>query len=180
MRLKMSDASTALRNALKKDARWKRFRAIVDQAYLPEFDAHIDEIERLHKTRGVRVLGAQAMPSGKRVADAAMRDQGVRSRCVEIVMQVTRSRNYLAIQMDVVRSYVMAQYMQLLGESGARTITEKKEHVTSMFSKADTTLHRLDTITEIADLVIKDCDQAAWALSKTVSALEVATKREHM
>lgn len=176
----MSDATTVLRRALKTDTRWKRFKGVIDQAYLPEFDQFIDEIENLHKTRGVRVLGAQAVPSGKRVADAAMRDQSVRSRCVEIVMQVTRRRNYLAIQMDVIRSYLTAQYMQLLGESGARTITEKKEIVSSMFSRADTILHRLDTITEIADLVIKDTDQAAWALSKTVTALEVATKREHM
>lgn len=176
----MSDATTSIRKALAKDARWKRFRNIIEQAYLPEFDSFTDEIEKLHKTRAVRVLGAQAVPSGKRVADAAMRDQAVRSRCVEITMQVTRQRNYLAIQMDVIRSYLMAQYMQLLGEYGVRTITEKREIISSMFSKADTCLHRLDTITEIADLVIKDCDQAAWALSKTVTALEVATKREMM
>ncbi len=174
----MSDATTAIRKALKRDQRWARFRSVVDQAYLPEFDEFINEIERLHKTRGVRVLGAQAMPSGKRIADAAMRDQSARSRCVEIVMQVTRSRNYLAIQMDVIRSYITAQYMQLLAESGARTITEKKEVVTSMFSKSDTVLHRLDTITEIADLVIKDIDQAAWAIARTTTALEIATRRE--
>lgn len=176
----MSDAITALRKSLRKDKRWQRFRNIIDQAYLPEFDAFTDEIERLHKTRGVRVLGAQALPTGKKVADAAMRDQSVRSRCVEIVMSVTRSRNYLAIQMDTVRSYLMAQYMQLLHDEGIRTITEKREIINSMFSRADTCLHRLDTITQIADMVIKDVDQAGYALKHTVEALSVATKREFM
>lgn len=174
----MSNPVRALRLALKKDDKWERFQAVYKAAYRPEFDTYIDEIQRLHKTRSIRVLGAQAAPSGKKVAMAAMGDQATRSRCVEICMEVTRSRNHLAITMNTVQSYLGAEYGQLLGTHGVRAITEKRSIITSLFGAAQRKLEELDTITEIADMVIKDCDQASFTLKHTVEALTVATQRE--
>lgn len=174
----MTNPVSALRKSLVKDARWIRFKGIVESSYQPEFDGYMDEIQLLHKTRSIRVLGAVAAPSGKKIADASMRDQSVRSRCVEICMVIARSRNHLAISMDTLKSYIMAEYSQLLGTHGVRAVTEKREIVNSIFSRADERLHKLDTITEIADLCIKDTDQAAWSIKSTVTALEIATARE--
>jgi hypothetical protein len=174
----MTNPVSALRKSLVKDVRWIRFKGIVNNAYLPEFDGYLDEIQRMHKTRSIRVLGAVAAPSGRKIADASMRDQSVRSRCVEICMEVARSRNHLAISMDTVKSYIMAEYSQMLGTHGVRAVTEKREIVNSVFSKPDERLHQLDTITEIADMCIKDIDQSSWAIKSTVTALEIATARE--
>lgn len=174
----MSNPVRALRLAIKKDDKWARFQAVYKTAYRPEFDKYIDEIQQLHRTRSIRVLGAQAAPSGKKVADAAMRDQSTRSRCVEICMDVTRSRNHLAITMNTVQSYLGAEYSQLLSDNGVRAVTEKRSIVESLFGAAQRRLQELDSITEIADMVIKDVDQASFSIKHTVEALTVATQRE--
>jgi hypothetical protein len=174
----MSTAVNALRRALRKDDKWARFMAIRKAAYAPEFEKYIEEIQRMHKTRSIRVLGATAAPTGKKIADAAMRDQSVRSRCVEICMEITRNRNQLAIAMNTVSTYVNAEYGSLLADNGVRAVTERRSIVESLFGPAQRTLDELDTITEIADLVIKDVDQASWSIKSTVTALEVATARE--
>lgn len=174
----MSRAMVQLRKALKTDELWKRFRLIEKGANKPEFEAFIDELKRLHSTRSVRVLGAQSAPSGRKVADAAMRDQSVRSRCVEISMEITHSRNYLSIAMLTVKSHINATYGGVLLDAGIRSITERRSMVESLFGKAERTLDSLDTITEIADMVIKDVDQASFSIKHTVEALSVATARE--
>lgn len=172
------DAATALRIQLKRDKRWQQFRSALASAYLPEFDGYIEEMQALHKTRGIRVLGAQALPTGKKVANAAMQDQSVRSRCVEIAVNVTRQRNYLAAIRDATRGYLIVKYGATLQQHGARTITDRREIIGERLDKADQIIGRLDSITEICDMLIKDLDQGNWALSRVVDALQVATKRE--
>ena len=167
-----------LRILLKKDDIWLRYSSIQKSAYLPEFDAFVQEIKDLHKTRTIRVLGVQAAPSGKKIADASMKDQAVRSRCVEICMDIASKRNSLAIAMDTVKSHVSAEYQTVLVDMGVRTIADRNAAIDSLFGPAHRILMRLDTITQIADLVIHDVDQAGFALKHTVTALEVATKRE--
>ena len=170
--------ASSFRIKLKKDTKWIRFKTVFASAYKPEFDTYIDEIQALHKTRSIRVLGIQSAPSGKTLADASMKDQAVRSRCVELCMNVVRNRNYLAITMNTVSSYLNAEYSQFMTGLGVRTISDRRELVESLFGGAQRMLDRLDTITEIADMVIKDTDQAAWSLKTSVTALEIATARE--
>lgn len=176
----MSDRTPAqsFRLMLKKDTKWARFKAVYDTTYKPEFDEYIDEIQLLHKTRSIRVLGIKSAPSGKTLADASMKDQAARSRCVEICINVVRSRNYLAITMNTVSSYMNAEYGSFMATLGVRTISDRRELVESMFGPAQRMIDKLDTITEIADLVIKDVDMSSWALKTTVTALEIATARE--
>lgn len=174
----MSNPVAELRKAVKTDDTWQKFRSICNSAYDPSFDSYIEEIQRLHKTRSVRVLGVTAAPTGRKIADAAMKDQSVRSRCTEICMEITASRNRLAIAMNTMSSYLFAEYGSLLGQCGVRAITEKRGVIEAMFGRAQRILDKLDTITEIADLAIKDIDQAAWSLKSTVTALEIATARE--
>lgn len=174
----MSTPISALRKAVKNDDNWQKFRSICNSAYDSNFDTYIEEIQRLHKTRSVRVLGVTATPTGRKIADAAMRDQSVRSRCTEICMEVAANRNRLAIAMNTMSSYLFAEYGSLLGECGVRAITERRGVIDSMFGRAQRILDNLDTITEIADLAIKDIDQASFSLKHTVTALEIATARE--
>lgn len=169
---------SALRRALKTDEKWARFQSVFKNAYRPEFDSFIPMIQQLHSTRSLRVLGAQAAPSGAKIADAALRDQSTRSRCVEICMIVARERNHLAATMNTIQSYLEAEYGSLLSQHGARSMTEKRGLIESLFGPAQRKLERLDTIPEIAEMVIKDVDQASWMLKTLVTALEIATARE--
>jgi hypothetical protein len=93
-------------------------------------------------------------------------------------MEITRNRNQLAIAMNTVSTYVNAEYGSLLADNGVRAVTERRSIVESLFGPAQRTLDELDTITEIADLVIKDIDQASFSVKHTITALEVATARE--
>jgi hypothetical protein len=174
----MSNPVSMLRRALKADDKWARFQKVFANAYRPEFDEFIEEIQRLHSTRSMRVLGVTATPSGVKIADAALRDQSTRSRCVEICMTIARERNHLAITMNTVSSYLEAEYGALLGQNGVRSMTEKRGIIDSLFGPSQRRLDKLDTIPEIANLVISDIDKAAWALRVLVDALEVATARE--
>lgn len=174
----MSTPVGALRKALKSDARWSRFYQVYTHAYRPEFDTYIEEIQRLHSVRSTRVLGATAAPTGLKIADAAMRDQSSRSRCVEICMIIARERNHLAITMNTVQSYIEVEYNSLLQECGIKTISEKRNIIVSLFGAAQRKLDRLDTIPEIANMVIDDVDKASWTLKTLVASLEIATARE--
>lgn len=173
-----SNPTDTLRRTLRKDDKWARYVSVYRTAYRPEFDGYIDEIQTLHRTRSTRVLGAQSAPSGKKIADAAMRDQSTRSRCVEISMEVVRQRNHLAIVMNTVQSYILTEYGRLLYELGFTAVKTKEEAVLSLFGAGTRKIQELDTITEIANMVINDVDQASWAIKSTVTALEVATARE--
>jgi hypothetical protein len=174
----MSTTLNKLRVKVKTDPLWQRFSDIIDQSYKPGYELLIDEVSTLHKTRSVRVLGAVARPTGKKLADAAMRDQSARSRCVEICMEITRNRNYLATSMTTLSSHINAKYGSFLADQGVRAITERKAIIESLFGKAQRKLEELDTIVEIAQLVIDDVDKAAWAISRTVASLEIAMARE--
>ena len=166
------------RRQIKENLKWKRFQAVLETSWNPLFDKFIDEIQASHRNRTVRHLGAQAMPTGKKVADASMKDQAVRSRCVEIVMEVVRRRNFLAISMNTIETEIMSTYNSELIGLGARSINDKKNLVHSLLGPAQKKLDALDTIREVADLVIDDCDHASFALKHCVDALVVATKRE--
>ena len=93
-------------------------------------------------------------------------------------MDVIRARNHLVIVVNTVNDYVLAHYSTLLGSCGIRAVTEKRSLVSSLFGSAHRNIDRMDTIVQLAEMVIKDCDQAAWALKSTVTALEIATARE--
>ena len=166
------------RRQIKENLKWKRFQAVLEASWAPQFDKFIEEAQALHRNRTVRHLGAQAHPTGKKVADASMKDQAVRSRCVEIVMEIVRRRNFLAISMNTIETEILSTYNSELIDLGARSINDKKNLVHSLLGPAQKKLDALDTVREVCDLVIDDCDKASFALKHTVEALTVATKRE--
>lgn len=175
----MTDTSALgrLKRALKRDKVWLRFVDISKGSFRPEFSEFVVEMQKLHKTRTVRQL-ATAMPTGKRIGEAALVDQSVRSRCTEICMDVMASSSYLSLSIENMRRYILANYDDILVDSGITRITEKRTIVDGLFNTASSRLQRLYDIIDVADLVIKDIDQAGWALARTTTALEIAVKRE--
>lgn len=165
----------ALKAALRKDALWLRFTAIIKSASPPEFIGYPEELMQLHRTRGVRVLGLRAMPTGKKIADAALRDQAVRSRCVEISMSVIHQRNFLVSSIETISAYLIANFDL---SSIARSVTDRKAVVSSLVSDAQKKIDDMNSTIELANLVINDVDKASWALKSTVEALSIATARE--
>lgn len=167
-----------LRNRLKLDANWQKFRNIVSEAYKPEFDDYITELSDLHKSRSTRLLSSSGFPTGKKVAAAASKEIAVRSRAVEICIEIARNRNWLNISMSTMKNRIEVEHSTFLGSIGVRGVTERKSIAQSVMARAQKVLDQLDTITEIADLVISDIDQAGYALKHIVDSLQVATRRE--
>lgn len=167
-----------LRAVLKEDATWIKFRNTVRNCWQPEFDKYLDEIKTLHAGRSIRTLDAK-MPTGRSIGEAAARDQMVRSRCVEIAMNVTIVRNILAASLKNVQKYVEAKYSGYMASSlGLRGTTDRKNMVQAVLSPYYTRFDSAQTIIDIADMVIADCDRSSYAIKHMTEALTVATKRE--
>lgn len=147
-------------------------------AYLPEYDNYITEIQNLHKARQTRLLNSMSSITGKRLGEASMRDQSVRSRCVEICMQLVSVRRLLAQGIDSVRNYILSEYNEEMVDLGFSTVASRNQVVENYLSKHYGRLSGIDTIVEIADLVIKDCDQAGFSLKRATDALAIAMTRE--
>jgi hypothetical protein len=169
-----------LRRRLKTDETWQKYRRIVEHSWDTSFDTFLDEIQKMHKGRALRILGLDSShPSGKKLAKAALVDQAYRSRCVEIVMTLTRNRNNLHYAIDTIKKHLDANYRSTLITLGVRGVTDRKQLIASLLSSATRKLSDIDTIVEIADMVIKDIDQGTWCIKHAVDAIQVATKRQY-
>lgn len=171
------DALTRIKRSLKRDKAWHRFVEISKGAFRPEFAGFVEEMQKLHKTRLVRQL-ATALPTGKNLAEAGLKDQAVRSRCTEICMDVMANANYLSLAIANMRRHILFQYDDVLVDSGVTRVNEKKATVDNLFNTAQGRLQALNDILDVADLVIRDIDQAGYALKNSTAALELAVRRE--
>lgn len=169
-----------LKRRLKQDETWQKYRRIVQHSWDESFDTFLDEIQKMHKGRAIRILGLDSShPSGKKLAKAAMVDQAYRSRCVEIVMTITRNKNNLKYAIDTIKKHIEANYRSDLINLGIRGVTDRKQAVASLLAIATRKLSDMDTIIEIADMVIRDIDQATWSIKHAVDSLQIATKRQY-
>lgn len=144
-------------------------------------DSHMDldalhkEIENLHGTRDSRTLGLRGKFSAKRVINAHLRDQSYRSRIVEIVVTVTKDYNHLWMANDNAIAYFLSRYdSQIPGRS--REV--KRARIAHHFISVQRKLTEMETLKEVAELVIKDIDTASWAARNALQGLAMATKSE--
>jgi hypothetical protein len=170
-------AIKSLRRRLKNDVTWKSFRAIRKKAWRPEFENFGDELLRLHKTRGIRSLGSGRRAS--KLGDAALQDQAVRSRAVEIVITLMESRDTLEVALHNTFKHIEATYTRLLVDRDVKTKMEQKSIIESCFSSARSTMKQINSLIDIADRIIDDIDQGGFAIKHSLEALAIATKREH-
>lgn len=178
----MSNGSAYLtvKDKLKRDDSWKRFKRIVATSWDETFDKYMDEIQNMHKARPIRLIGVNnAHPSGKKLAKAQMVDQAYRSRCIEISMNILRNRNNLEQAINAIKKHVESRYHKDMAQFGIRGVTERKRFVDSLVSFATKKLGDINSIVQMSDLVVGDIDQGTWAIKHTVDALQIATKREY-
>jgi hypothetical protein len=114
----------------------------------------------------------------KRISDAGLQDQSFRSRCVEICVTVTRNRNNLATAYETLVLYLESEYGAFLRRNGVTAKVDQRAMYKRLMKEAVEKLDQLDTIVELADKIIEDIDKASFTLNRSLSALEIATKRE--
>lgn len=170
-------SAAKLRSMLKADPRYKSFRLVATRAVDPQFETWLEEVISLHKSRSIRTLAGKS--SARRIQESGMQDQAYRSRCVEILLHITRNRNHLASALDAIVKYIENEYQAQLSKMGYRTKTSQRAVCNLLVSSAYSKVEHLDSILEMVGLVIEDIDKAAWVVKNAISALEIATKREY-
>ena len=170
--------SQVVRERLRESTVYTRFRKITATALerSATFDGYLSEIHGLHTSRGVRTITRAT--AAKKLADASIQDQSCRSRIVEIAMTVAETRNWLAEAVDNFENYLKTNYSRTLSKVGCTTIAQRDAMAEHFTTDARRILSKIDSITEIGDMVIADIDKAAWAIRSCIDAVTVATKRE--
>lgn len=139
----------------------------------------LDEIERMHMGRKLRVLTTQQVlaRSQHELIDTNLQNQAYRSRCVEIKMRATRKINLLWERSEAARRYINIQWRSLLQQE-FRTAGERKEAVEAVLSAVTNVTNQLEQVTTMADLVIDDLDTSGWAITRVINILNLSTRPE--
>lgn len=167
-----------LRERLARDVIWKRFRTQVRELDAIDVDKYLQELKTMHKSRTVRVLGAMTQTSGKKVGDAVSQEIAVRSRCTEIILECIVMRNLLNAASSTLKKHVEANYPKTLKQLGLTTVTQRRNILQALTDPHLEKLDTLNTVIEIADLIVADIDQAGFGIKHINEALAVATRRE--
>jgi hypothetical protein len=140
--------------------------------------ALLDEIQQLHASREIRSLTYHdiAKSSQKVLIQASLQNQSYRSRVVEIKMIATRQYNIVEEHKDKLTRYIFATYKSSIT---FKTKGERDQYVEHLLEPANSLLSRLSSISEIADMIITDIDQAAWTIKNIITVMDLSSKREN-
>lgn len=167
-----------LRKLLSKDKAWKRFLNIVDLTNVENMNDYIKDLETMHKTRLLRSVGLDnKVPTGKLLSKAAMQDQSYRSRCVEIVFQLLVRKNNLQRATTAIQKHILANYEEELKSMGS-SVRNRQALVSLAVDSSSAKLQDMDSVIQMADLIIADIDKGSFAIKHAVDSLQVATRRE--
>lgn len=162
----------------KKDPAWHRFREQMKALGEFDFNALIEEVRTLHKTRSMRMIRAMSQTSAIQLGDAVGREIAVRARCVEICMDVIVLRNTVNKSISNLKKYLEATYPKTLKGMGVTTVTARRNLLDALVQPYVERTVTMETLLEIADLVIADVDQAGYGTKHLTELIAVATKRE--
>lgn len=166
----------SLRKALREDDAYIKYRNILKMAVSNGNFADItSEIESLHKGRLSRRLHLNK-PNINTVVDSALQDASYRSRCIEIIIVVSKTQRMLQASVDAIHNHIIAKYSEHLID--IRTKSDREAIVEHLLQPAYNKLTEIERIVEIAQYVVDDIDKAAWSLSNTIKALELMYSRE--
>lgn len=169
----------AVKEALKQDAEWKRYRAIrsgIEESFpLESLNEELTRIQRGRKVRSVSFKGVSA----QRLLDMSMDEVQHRARLTEILIQAKRESNILSALLDGMNSYVLGEYAEDLRE-GFKTQQDRRSAVDRLLSKGYSTLYGIQGVAETTELLIKDIDQSSFTLTRVANLIELTTRREHV
>lgn len=130
-----------------------------------------DEILNLHSCRPVRSLKAGDSKLIDKVIRANIEDQGSRSRLTEIMIQCSRVAQSIDNAIDAFRDHCILTYPKSLGQF--KTKGERENAIYASLREFRAYVDELMTIHSMAELVVKDIDQAGFSLKRTVDAMSL-------
>lgn len=155
-------SNSLLKRKLRKDDRWIKFETIIERAYPVKFRNYLQEIKTIHQGRSVRNLSRKT--SANTLLDANGQDQSYRSRCVEILIEVKQNYSLVDAMTLGIKRYILSTFSEVLNEHSTKGA--KEQAVDTLLDPAYDKLTKLESLEEIANLVLKDIDQASYALQR--------------
>jgi len=165
-----------LRRIVKKDEKYKRFKAAVDgnaNMQLPFADLH-EELSRMQKTRQVRSLSRRNKRFTQDVIDAMLQDQAYRSRCTEILTQTLEITGVYQDTLTNLRDYLLFEYGKRLGG----TKGERQQFMENVLRPFFRYIHKVEQLIDHAKLIVGDIDQAGYTYRNLVESIKLLGKPE--
>ncbi len=134
----------------------------------------LDELEDIHRNRKVRKAIGDALftDRGPKLLNVAIEEnQGHRSRAVEIKMSAARPSSLLEMQVDDTVAYIRTRHRAVLRE--LKNVAERKGTIDSVLAPVVRKLKEYKRVSDYADLVIQDLDQAKWSLQNRKELISI-------
>ena len=135
-----------------------------------------NEIETAHKLRPIRTLKAHGNDFVGRVIEALLADQATRSRLAEISLQAFRAEKSLETALSALKDHLIVTYAADL--SMFKTKEERFRIVDLVLARYTTYQNKVIMVQNMANIIIKDIDQAAWSIKGTIEAIKMISKPE--
>lgn len=160
-----------------KDKRVKKFRDRVRKLRQNDnSDAYKEEMRSMHVTRRERrATAAKLIENAQRdLIDMVMRNQSIRSRIVEMKMEIFNVSALIEDHLAALTRYILHNYQSEVGHIvGSKTKADREAFVKTMFERELSFKKKLDVVVKIADILIDDLDQAGWAVQRTTAVLQL-------
>jgi hypothetical protein len=154
----------ALLSAIRKDAKYKLFKKIVETAESRmTIDKDTKEVLALHGSRTSRKLYTQKKYNPSSIMDAAANDMQVRSRIVEIRIKASHHIETVEKAMEAIQDHVITEYH---GEMRAYSNeAQRKALIRRVQRVANTLIIDGKSLLELCDVTVKDIDAASYHLT---------------
>jgi len=160
-----------------KDPRVKKFRDRIRKLRKNDkSDAYKEEMRSMHTTRRERrATAAKLIENAQRdLVDMLMRNQSIRSRVVEMKMEIYNVSALIEDHLGALTRYILHTYPSEVAHIVAsKTKGDREGFVKSLFEREVMFMKKLQMIVKIADMLIGDLDEAGWAVSRTTSVLQL-------
>lgn len=167
-----------IRRMVRKDEKYKRFSKAADHnpaLHIPYDELH-EELERIHRTRAMRVLTREKRFTEKLI-DAMLTDAQSRARCADILSTCLKVTGNFHETLTNLRDYLVIEYSEQLG-TRVRTKEERRAFMESVLRPFYRYVYKVEQLEKHARLVVEDIDKAGYTFTNLVNAAKLLGKPE--
>ncbi len=168
-----------LRRIVKRDEKYKRFKAAVDKnpnLQLAFEDLH-DEIDRMQRTRSVRSLNRKDKDFTNAVIDAMLMDVRYRGRLAEILASCLAITGGFQETLLNLRDYLLLEYSGRLTKHRT-TKDERRNFMENVLRPFFRYIHKVEQLKAHAELIVADIDKTSYTYTNLVAAIKLLGKGE--
>ncbi len=174
----MKTSTDRVLKLIKGDSKFKRLsKAFADSPiYNIPRERMLDEIKEIHELRESRRLNRRDPDFVDKLVEANIRDMASRSRLTAIIATCAETSDKLTLACKSLKQHMLLTYPEHLRQY--RTKEERILILDMAMRKYLNYVDQVNSIKEIAILVVNDIDKAAWSLKLIVETLKITSGRE--